>query len=125
MSDSANITQHYQLATVYGANFVEHPTGSGSTRRWLDSREIGRGGFGVVKAQNAVHSTAVRAVKIITKRDIPAGLDWKREIVAMATLAKVGFALAGAVGRDGARADEHGEWSGVVVFAVCGVSRMV
>lgn len=95
MAASTDITQHYQLITTYGTDYVQHPGALGSgtygIRRWRDTYELGRGGFGVVKAQTEITSQDVRAVKTIMKREIPAGLDWKREILAMATLAKVLF----------------------------------
>ena len=56
---------------------------------WSDGGELGRGGFGVVHKQIQKATTGhYRAVKTINKR-LCAKLDYSRELLVMAILAKV------------------------------------
>ena len=55
---------------------------------WSNCGELGRGGFGVVHKQIRKATGHYRAVKTIDKR-LPAKLDYPREPLVMAILAKV------------------------------------
>ena len=55
---------------------------------WSNFKELGRGGFGVVHKQIEKTSAHYRAVKTIDKR-LPHKLDYSRELLVMAILAKV------------------------------------
>ncbi|KAF8242812.1 kinase-like protein [Wilcoxina mikolae CBS 423.85] len=56
--------------------------------RWVrDKRELGRGGFGIVWREKIAANNAVRAVKIISKRDPRLSPErWKREVANFAAL---------------------------------------
>lgn len=101
MQSDQTTYHHYRLITTFGSDYVEHPIlprpASDTERnpahydRWRSSRELGRGGFGVVHMQTEVSSGRLRAVKTITKAQIPPGLDVRRELGVMAILTKVRF----------------------------------
>ena len=55
---------------------------------WRNCEELGKGGFGVVHRQIRRVTGHYRAVKTIDKR-LPAKLDYSRELLVMAILAKV------------------------------------
>ena len=55
---------------------------------WRDCGELGRGGFGVVPKQIRKATGDYRAVRTINTR-LPAKLDYSRELLVMAILAKV------------------------------------
>jgi len=56
---------------------------------WSDCGELGTGGFGVVNKQVRGTTAHYRAVKTIDKRRLPHGVDYYRELLIMAILAKV------------------------------------
>lgn len=88
---SSDLILAYRLPTAFTADYIEHQLGGeeAARTRWCFGREIGRGGFGVVHLQTEQRSGQLRAVKTITKATIPAGLDYRRELLTMAMLAKV------------------------------------
>ena len=55
---------------------------------WRNCGELGKGGFGVVHKQIRKATGHYRAVKMIDKR-LPAKIDYSRELLVMAILAKV------------------------------------
>ncbi|CUS11457.1 unnamed protein product, partial [Tuber aestivum] len=55
---------------------------------WSNCRELGKGGFGVVHKQIQKTTGHYRAVKTIDKT-VSRGLDYSRELLVMAILAKV------------------------------------
>ena len=55
---------------------------------WSNCGELGKGGFGVVHKQIQKTTGRYRAVKMIDKRP-PLRLDYSRELLVMAILAKV------------------------------------
>ena len=55
---------------------------------WSNCGELGKGGFGVVHKQIQKATSHYRAVKMINKR-LPAKIDYSRELLVMAILAKV------------------------------------
>ena len=74
-------------ATDRASDSKEHNT-------WIrDSKELGRGGFGVVWRETCVETNAVRAVKDILKQDprLSAKKLWEREIQNFIILKKVCF----------------------------------
>jgi len=56
---------------------------------WSNCGELGTGGFGVVNKQVRGTTAHYRAVTTIDKRRLPPNLDYYRELVIMAILAKV------------------------------------
>jgi len=56
---------------------------------WDNCGELGTGGFGVVYKQVRGTTAHYRAVKTIDKRRVPPNLDYYRELLIMAILAKV------------------------------------
>ncbi|CUS12980.1 unnamed protein product, partial [Tuber aestivum] len=55
---------------------------------WSNCEELGEGGFGVVHKQIQKNTGHFRAVKTIDKRRLPRDLDYSRELLVMAILAK-------------------------------------
>ncbi|CUS12981.1 unnamed protein product, partial [Tuber aestivum] len=55
---------------------------------WVQSGFLGRGGFSVVHKQHEKSSGLCRAVKTIDKSRMPTQLDYSRELLVMALLAK-------------------------------------
>ena len=88
----------YKLVTEFFQDHVRHTKYLGKAKNrnakvkedWSNCEELGRGGFGVVHKQSQKTSGSYRAVKTIDKR-LPAGLDYSRELLVMAILAKVGI----------------------------------
>ena len=93
-----DLTEHYRLEAIIRSDAIEHvkyrteasARPSKHTERWRATREIGRGGFAVVRSEVEESSGRVRALKFIDKRQLPAVLDYRRELLALATIAKVG-----------------------------------
>ena len=86
----------YKLETEFFQDRVRHTKYLGKPKKrkekvkedWSNCEELGRGGFGVVHRQIEKTTGHCRAVKAIDKR-LPAGLDYSRELLVMAILAKV------------------------------------
>jgi hypothetical protein len=99
-----DLIEHFKLdAQIYGdhtlhTEYVSDPTrGMRKARvekRWYKERHIGRGGFGDVWLEvqkEGDQATAERAVKRIQKRRMEAmEIDYKRELLALAKLSRVG-----------------------------------
>lgn len=97
VSDYVN---NYKLPTNFLGHYVEHriPYSDRShgirkaykKQKWKIGRELGRGGFGVVKLQMEKKTREVRAVKEVPRNsDAAAIIDPLRELIAMASLSKV------------------------------------
>ena len=86
----------YKLETEFFQDRVRHTKYLGKAKKrkekvkedWSNCEELGRGGFGVVHKQIEKTTGHCRAVKTIDKR-LPARLDYSRELLVMAILAKV------------------------------------
>ena len=86
----------YRLETEFFRDHVRHTRYvEGAKNRnekvkedWSNCGELGKGGFGVVHKQIRKATGHYRAVKAIDKR-LPAKLDYSRELLVMAILAKV------------------------------------
>ena len=86
----------YKLEAEFFEDRVRHTKDLGKAKNrnekvkedWSNCGELGRGGFGVVHKQIEKTTGHCRAVKTIDKR-LPAGLDYSRELLVMAILAKV------------------------------------
>lgn len=90
------IAQH-KLETEFFLDYVRHINWLREAKNkyetveeeeWRNCGELGRGGFGVVNRQMEKTTGRFRAVKTIHKR-LPLKLDYSRELLAMAILAKV------------------------------------
>lgn len=90
----------FRLPTIFHANHVEHHITFSDRRRnirrgkklkrWKTTREIGRGGFGIVYLQEEEKSQKLRAVKqLLRPASQENSLSPLRELTAMATLSKV------------------------------------
>ena len=88
----------YKLETEFFQHHVRHTKYVGKAKNrdekveenWSDCGELGRGGFGVVYKQIEKTTGHYRALKMIDKRP-PLRLDYSRELLVMAILAKVCF----------------------------------
>ena len=86
----------YKLETEFFRDHVRHTKYAGKainrnekvTEDWRNCEELGRGGFGIVHKQIQKTTGHYRAVKAIDKR-LPAKIDYSRELLVMAILAKV------------------------------------
>ena len=86
----------YNLETEFFHDYVRHTRYAEKAKNrneqveedWRNCGELGRGGFGVVHKQIRKATGHYRAVKSIDKR-LPAKLDYSREVLVMAVLAKV------------------------------------
>ena len=86
----------YKLETEFFQDYVRHTRYVEKAKNrnekveedWSDCEELGRGGFGIVHKQIQKAAGHYRAVKTIDKR-VSAELDYSRELLVMAILAKV------------------------------------
>jgi len=93
----SDLIMWYQLETEFFQDHVRHTRYLGEARKrnkkvkedWSNCGELGKGGFGVVHKQVQKATGRYRAVKTIDKRP-PLRLDYSRELLVMAILAKVG-----------------------------------
>ena len=93
----SDLVEWYKLETEFFQDHVRHTRyvekGGNSYKKvkedWSKCGELGAGGFGVVYKQVRGTAAHYRAVKTIDKRRLPPGLDYSREILIMAILAKV------------------------------------
>ena len=93
----SDLIMWYQLETEFFQDHVRHTRYLGEARKrnkkvkedWSNCGELGKGGFGVVHKQIQKGTGRYRAVKTIDKRP-PLRLDYSRELLVMAILAKVG-----------------------------------
>ena len=87
----------YKLETEFFQDHVGHTRYVGKAKNrdvkvkedWSDCGELGKGGFGIVHKQIEKTTGLYRAVKTIDKRQSHK-LDYSRELLVMAILAKVG-----------------------------------
>ena len=92
----SDLAAWYRLETEFFQNYVRHTRYVEKAKHrnekaeevWSNCEELGRGGFGVVHKQIRKATGHYRAVKTIDKR-LPAKLDYSREPLVMAILAKV------------------------------------
>ena len=93
----SDLVEWYKLETEFFQDRVRHTRYLGEARNrnkkekedWSNCGELGSGGFGVVHKQIQKTTGRYRAVKMIDKRP-PLRLDYSRELLVMAILAKVG-----------------------------------
>ena len=93
----SDLIMWYQLETEFFQDHVRHTRYLGEARNrnkkvkedWSNCGELGKGGFGVVHKQIQKATGRYRAVKMMDKRP-PLRLDYSRELLVMAILAKVG-----------------------------------
>jgi len=93
----SDLVEWYKLETEFFPDHVRHTRYLGEARNrdkkekedWSNCGELGSGGFGVVHKQIRKTTGRYRAVKTIDKRP-PLRLDYSRELLVMAILAKVG-----------------------------------
>ena len=86
----------YKLETEFSQDGVRHAKYLGEAKNrnekvggdWSNCGELGRGGFGVVHKQIEKTTGQYRAVKRIDRR-LPNEVDYSRELLVMAILAKV------------------------------------
>ena len=92
----SDLIERHKLETEFFPDCVRHTNYSREAKNkhekveeeWSNSGELGRGGFGVVHRQVEKTTGHYRAVKTIQKR-LPLKLDYSRELLVMAILAKV------------------------------------
>ena len=92
----SDLVMWYKLETEFFQGCVRHTRYAERAKNrnekieedWRDCGELGRGGFGVVHKQIRKDTGHYRAVKTIDKRN-SAKLDYSRELLVMAILAKV------------------------------------
>ena len=93
-----DLVEWYKLETEFFHDHVRHTKYVGEAKNrdekieenWINCGELGRGGFGVVHKQIEKTTGHYRALKTIDKRP-PFRLDYSRELLVMAILAKVCF----------------------------------
>ena len=94
----SDLVEWYKLETELLHDHVRHTRYVGEAKNrdekieedWSKCGELGRGGFGVVHKQIEKTTGHYRALKMIDKRP-PFRLDYSRELLVMAILAKVCF----------------------------------
>ena len=92
----SDLVEWYKLETEFFQDHVTHTKYLGKAKNrnekvkedWGNCGELGRGGFGIVHKQIQKAAGHYRAVKTIDKR-LPHKLDYSRELLVMAILAKV------------------------------------
>ena len=92
----SHLVEWYKLGTEFFQDRVRHTKYLGKAKNrnskvkedWSNCGELGRGVFGVVHKQIQKTTGHCRAVKTIDKR-LPTKLDYSRELLVMAILAKV------------------------------------
>ena len=93
----SDLIMWYHLETEFFQDHVRHTRYLEEARKrnkkvkedWSNCGELGKGGFGVVHKQIQKATGRYRAVKMIDKRP-PLRLDYSRELLVIAILAKVG-----------------------------------
>ena len=96
----SDLVECYKLETEFFHHHVRHTRYAGEAKNrdekieedWINCGELGEGGFGVVHKQVQETTGRYRAVKKIDKRP-PLRLDYSRELLVMAILAKVGVLI--------------------------------
>lgn len=98
---SNDLTEHFRLDTAFFPDHVEHVRYSASrhagrrkaTEKWKPTCDIARSQLGYVRLEQRSDSEPegekIRAVKLVYKRAMPAMMDYRRELLAMAALTKV------------------------------------
>ena len=100
MASTDLVVGYHKLDTVFFSGHVQHTTFHSDlprgrrrvevVKKWYRDRELGRGTFGRVFLERSERGED-RAVKEIAKRkDARMKIDYRRELMAMAILAKVG-----------------------------------
>lgn len=92
----SDLVEWYKLETEFFQDHVRHTryVEKGENRYvkrredWSNCGELGKGGFGVVYKQVQKTTGRYRAVKTINKKILPSNLDYSRELLVMAILAK-------------------------------------
>ena len=92
----SDLIEWYKLETEFSQDRVRHAKYFGKAKNrnarvkedWSNCGELGRGGFGVVHKQIEKTTGQYRAVKTIDRR-LPHEVDYSRELLVMAILAKV------------------------------------
>ena len=92
----SDLVEWYNLEAEFFQDHIRHTRYMGKAKdrnrrvkeEWSNCGELGKGGFGVVHKQIQKATGHCRAVKTIDKR-LPAKLDYSRELLVMAILAKV------------------------------------
>ena len=92
----SDLVEWYKLETEFFQDHVIHTKYLGKAKNrnekvkedWSNCGKLGRGGFGIVNKQIQKNTGHCRAVKTIDKR-LPHKLDYSRELLVMAILAKV------------------------------------
>ena len=121
----SDLIEWYKLETEFFQDHVRHTRYLGEAKNrnkkveedWRNCGELGKGGFGVVHKQVQEITGRYRAVKTIDKRP-PLRLDYSRELLVMAILAKVGVLIPEVFGH---RVLSHGSflpWSNAQLFSV-------
>jgi serine/threonine protein kinase len=88
MSSTERLTEGlaaFQLTTVQHTNYTEHTDCTGYTEKWLKVRDIGRGGFSLVRLEEESKTKELRAVKAVDIRK-NCQINPLREIHALAKL---------------------------------------
>ena len=96
METQSDLILWYKLETEFFLGYVRHTRYVGEAKNrnekvkedWSNCGELGKGGFGVVHKQIEKTTGCYRAVKTVDKRQ-PHKLDYSRELLVMALLAKV------------------------------------
>lgn len=92
----SDLIARHKLETEFYPDYVRHRNYPREAKNkhekveeeWSNCCELGRGGFGVVHMQVEKTTGHYRAIKTIQKR-LPLKLDYSRELIVMAILAKV------------------------------------
>jgi len=93
----SDLVEWYKLETEFFQDHVRHTRyvekGGNMYKKvnedWRNCGKLGEGGFGVVIKQVRGAAARFRAVKTIDKRRLSRGVDYSRELLIMAILAKV------------------------------------
>ena len=92
----SDLIEWYKLETEFSQDRVRNTRYLGNAKNrnekvkedWSNCGELGRGGFGVVHKEIVKTTGQYRAVKTVDKR-LPNEVDYSRELLMMAILAKV------------------------------------
>ncbi|RPB00551.1 kinase-like protein [Choiromyces venosus 120613-1] len=94
-TEKSDLVESYRLDTKFLSNGVRHtiyPENSRLRRKeveeWSNCEILGTGGFSVVQKQRKGSTGHCRAVKMIDKTELPAQLNYSRELSVMGVLAK-------------------------------------
>ena len=93
----SDLVEWYKLEMEFVQNRIRHTRYVEKERNsyvrkkenWYNCEELGSGGLSVVYKQVRGTTSRYRAVKTIDKRRLPLNLDYSRELLVMALLAKV------------------------------------